>query len=317
MKEILLHAPATTANVGPGYDIFALTLQNPNDEIRLQLNNFNKVTIELSGEDSDIPVNVNDNTAGLAVLEFLKRKNISQGVHIQIIKKMPSGCGLGTTGASAAACVFGLNKLLELNLPKNELIDIARLGEVASGGSPHADNVAAALLGGFILVKSYNPVDVLKLDMPEFPIVLAVMRKSQRTTRGFITYDIGEEKLKEQIAHCSSVINAIHTKDIEEFGKAITTDYVAEPIRGAAIPNYFETKKAILRAGAYGCNISGGGSSVFAVCDEKKQDEIAEIMKKSFSSNPNFICLVKTKMSNEGIREILKNAPFQYTCSQD
>jgi len=301
LKEIILHAPATTANVGPGYDIFALTLQEPHDEIRLQLNDSKKVTIELLGEDSDIPVSVNDNTAGLAVQEFLNRRNILNGVNIQIIKKMPSGCGLGTTGASAAACVYGLNILLDLNLSQNEMIDIARFGEVASGGSPHADNVAAALLGGFVLVKSYNPIDVLKLDIPEFSIVLAVMRKSQRTTRGFITYDIGEAKLKEQIAHCSSVINAIHTKDIIEFGKAVTIDYVAEPVRGAAIPNYFETKQKILDSGAYGCNISGGGSSVFAVCDQDKIDKIAELMKDSFSSNPNFIKLVKTKMSNVGV----------------
>ncbi len=153
-------------------------------------------------------------------------------------------------------------------------------GEVASGGSPHADNVAAAILGGFVLVKSYNPIDVLKLDLPEIPVVLAAIRKSQRTTRGFITYEIGQEKLKEQMARCSRVIHAIHTKDIEEFGKAISVDYIHEPVRGAAIPGYWEIKKKVIDMGAYGCTISGGGSSVIAFCPIDKQKEIAALYAK-------------------------------------
>ncbi len=304
MREIHLRAPASIGNVGPGYDIFALSLKNPFDEIKVGLNETGRISIKVIGDNQDIPVAIDENTAGLAISELLNRKNISIGISLEIIKKMPSGCGLGTTGASAAACVFGLNKLLDLNLSDNEMIDIARIGEVASGGSPHADNVAASLLGGFILVKSYHPVDVLKVNVPEFPIVLAIMKKNQRTTRGFITYDIGEEKLKEQIAHCSSVIHAIHTKDIEDFGKAISIDYVAEPVRGVAIPEYYKKKIKILDAGAFGCNISGGGSSVFAVCSENKIDEIAELMEDEFALYPNFIKVIKTKTSNAGVREI-------------
>ncbi len=304
MREIHLRAPATTANVGPGYDIFALALEEPFDEIKLKLNNSEKIYIKLAGEKQDIPLDPNDNTAGLAILELLKRKNIKQGIDLQIIKKMPSGCGLGTTGASASACVFGLDKLLDLGLSNNEMIDIARFGEVASGGSPHADNVAAALLGGFVLVKSYDPLDVQKIEMPEFPIVLAVIRKSQRTTRGLISYDIGEAKLKEQIAHCSAVIHSIHTKNIEEFGKVINMDYVAEPVRSVAIPDYYRIKNNLLDFGALGVNISGGGSSVFAICQENKIDKIAQIMRKEFSDNPHFIKIIKTKICNLGVREI-------------
>ncbi len=304
MRKIHLRAQATIGNVGPGYDIFALSLENPCDEIKIGLNDTNKIVIKVIGDNQSIPVLIDENTAGLAISELLSRKNISIGVSLEIIKKMPSGCGLGTTGASAAACVFGLNKLLDLNLSDNEMIDIARIGEVASGGSPHADNVAASLLGGFVLIKSYHPVEVLKLDIPEFPIVLAIMKKSQRTTRGFITYDIGEEKLKEQIAHCSTVIHSIHTKDIEEFGKAISIDYIAEPVRGAKIPEYHKKKRKILDAGALGFNISGGGSSVFSVCSENKIDEIADLMENEFALYSNFIEVIKTKTSNIGIREI-------------
>jgi homoserine kinase len=304
MDKITLISPATTANVGPGYDIFAMALKEPYDEITLELNDKGKIEIIISGDTQNIPANPEDNTAGLAVLELMKRRRIINGVKITINKKMPSGGGFGTTGASAAAAIFGLNKLLDFNLSSNELIDIARMGEVASGGSPHADNVAASILGGFVLVKSYHPIDVLKLDIPEFPLVLAAIRKSQRTTRGFITYEIGQEKLKEQMARCARVIHAIHTKDIEEFGSAISVDHIAEPVRGAAIPEYIDTKQRIIQAGAFGCTISGGGSSVIAFCSKEKQDEIESIMKKSFGKNPHFVKTFKTTTSNTGVREI-------------
>lgn len=304
MNSIRIIAPATSANVGPGYDIFALALNEPFDEFELTLAEKPGVIISIDNNNQNIPSDPYDNTAGLAAMELLKAKSPGTGVHIRIIKHMCSGGGLGTTGASSAAAVFGLNRLLGLNLSWNEMVDFARKGEVASGGSPHADNVAAALLGGFVLVKSYNPMDVLKLDLPDFPVVLAAIKKSQRTTRGFITYEIGQEKLKEQMARCSRVIHAIHTKDIEEFGKAISQDYIHEPVRGAAIPNYWETKKKVLDAGAYGCTVSGGGSSVIAFCSEELQPEIASIMEVAFREAPGYAQVFQTRTTNSGVREV-------------
>jgi len=305
VKEITIQTPITCANVGPGYDIFAVSLAENSDIIKLKLNDSGIISIKVRNNFQNIPTKVSDNTAGLAARELFKSKNIVQGVEIEIIKKVTSGAGLGTTGASASAVVFGLNKLLNLNLSENEIIDFARRGEVASGGSPHADNVAAALLGGFVLVRNYQPIEVMKMKMPEFPIVLAVMTKSQRTTRGFISYDIGVEKLRLQMAHCASVIHAIHLQDEKLFGKAINTDFIAEPVRGAAISEYWEAKKKVLKAGAFGFNVSGGGSSVFAVCSEQNRDEIAELMKEIFKNNPHFVDVIKTTTSNTGVREII------------
>ncbi|MBN3036064.1 MAG: homoserine kinase [Bacteroidales bacterium] len=302
MKRIKVRAPATSANVGPGYDIFALALEDPFDEIELLVSDEGGIDIDIENDTQGIPRTVADNTAGLAVSELFRRKGIHKGVRIRIIKRMCSGGGLGTTGASAAGAVSGLNTLLELGLTHNEMIDIARMGEVASGGSPHADNVAAAIMGGFILVKSYFPVDVLKLELPDIPVVLAAITKSQRTTRGFITYEIGQEKLKEQMARCSRVIHAIHSGDPTEFGKAVSVDYIHEPVRGSAIPGYWEIKKKILDTGAYGCTISGGGSSVIAFCPENCRETVAELMNREFSSNPHFIRVYQTRISNSGIR---------------
>ncbi len=306
MLSIKINAPATSANVGPGYDIFALALNEPYDEFEISLNDSGEISIEIENNSQNIPTEIKDNSAGLAAFELFAKKNIDTGVNIKIIKRMTSGGGMGTTGASAAATIFGLDKLLDLNLSANEMIDIARKGEVASGGSPHADNVAAALLGGFVLVKSYNPIDILKLNLPDIPVVLAAIKKSQRTTRGFITYEIGQEKLKEQMARCSRMIHAIHTKDLVEFGNALSVDYIHEPVRGAAIPEYRDVKQQALDIGAYGCTISGGGSSVIAFCPKDKQEEIALMMEKKFASNPNFVKVIRTTTSNEGVRVVEK-----------
>ncbi|MCD4696660.1 MAG: homoserine kinase [Bacteroidales bacterium] len=304
MKTIRVKSPATSANVGPGYDIFALTLENPYDEFELNLNDSGKVDIVIQKNIQNIPTNPMDNSAGLAAIELLKANKLKTGLTIKINKNMSSGGGMGTTGASAAATIFGLNKMLDLKLSDNEMIDYARRGEVASGGSPHADNVAAALLGGFVLVKDYNPIDVLKLELPRIPVVLAAIIKSQRTTRGFITYEIGQDKLKAQMARCSRIIHAIHTKDLVEFGKALSVDYIHEPVRGAAIPGYWETKNRAIEMGAYGCTISGGGSSVIAFCPESKQEKIADFMESQFSSNPSFKKIIQSYTSNKGVQII-------------
>jgi homoserine kinase len=302
MKPIKLSAPATSANVGPGYDIFALALKDPFDEFEISIKEESGVTIAVDNDLNGIPTNPRDNTAGLAALELIGKYEVKHGVHIRIIKHMCSGGGMGTTGASAAATIVGLNELLGLKLSTNEMIDFSRKGEVASGGSPHADNVAAAILGGFVLVKSYDPMDVLRLDFAEMPVVLAAIRKSQRTTRGFITYEIGQEKLKAQMAGCSRVIHAIHTKDPVEFGNAISVDFIHEPVRGAAIPGYWEIKKKVMEMGAYGCTVSGGGSSVIAFTPSGKQAEIAQYMELAFKGNPNFIRVYETETSNTGVQ---------------
>ncbi|MCF8378246.1 MAG: homoserine kinase [Bacteroidales bacterium] len=304
MRSVTVKGPATSANVGPGYDIFALALEYPYDEIQLSLTDSKGIKIEVINNIQNIPTDPKDNTAGLAASELLNAKKIDTGLLITIGKKISSGGGMGTTGASAAATVFGLNYLFDLKMSNNEMIDFARRGEVASGGSPHADNVAAALLGGFVLVKDYNPIDVLKLELPRIPVVISAITKSQRTTRGFITYEIGQEKLKAQMARCSRIIHAIHTADLVEFGKALSVDYIHEPVRGAAIPGYWGIKDKVIEMGAYGCTISGGGSSVIAFCPEERQKEIADYMDTAFSSNPSYKTTIQTFTSNQGVQII-------------
>lgn len=304
MKEIILKAPATIANFGPGFDIFALALEEPYDVLKVRLNETKSINIKVTGMAEGIPASAENNTAGLAAINFFKKVKPSAGIDVEIIKRMKSCSGLGTSGASAVACIYGLNKLLSSNLGYNEIIEIASRGEIASGSAPHADNVAGCLLGGFVLIKNYHPLDVVKIEVPKIPIVICVMKKAQRTTRGLIPDSITLTETKEQMSCCASLIHAILKGDLKDIGEAVNKDHISEPVRSKSISRYDEIKKKVLEAGAYGCNVSGGGSSVFAICEEDKTHEIAEIMTTSSSHEGIENEIIITRASNTGIVEI-------------
>ena len=304
MKTITVRAPSTIANLGPGFDIFALALEHPYIELAMHLSDGDSVALKLDACKEDIPADPEKNCAGLAVIELLKRTKSRSGVLIEPRRTISIGAGLGSSGACASASVYALNRLLGLNLRNNEMIEIASEGEVASGSVAHADNVAGAMLGGFVIVRSYNPIDVIRVDVPEIPIVIGVMRKTQRTTRTYIPKSLDLTLVKEQLSFCSLVVHAIMKGDIEELGRAINNDYISEPVRSQSIPGYKDIKKSLLNSGAFGCNVSGGGLSVFAICEERRTAVIADAMKNSFARQNIDSEIIITRASNAGIREI-------------
>jgi homoserine kinase len=304
LKAITIRAPSTIANLGPGFDIFALALEHPFIELKMQLTDTKSIAIKLDGCREDIPDDPERNCAGLALMEMLKRINSNTGVLIETRKTISVGAGLGSSGACASASVYGLNRLLELNLNHNHMIEIASQGEIASGSVAHADNVAGAMLGGFVLVKNYHPIDVMRIDVPEIPIVIGVMKKTQRTTRSSIPKDMNLDLVKEQLALCSLVVHAIMSRDIEELGRTINRDYISEPVRSKSIPGYGDIKRKLLDSGAFGCNVSGGGLSMFAVCDQSRIQHVADTMKKAFAHEHVDTEIIVTRASNDGIKEI-------------
>jgi homoserine kinase len=304
LKEILLRAPATIANFGPGFDIFALALDGPFNRFRIRLNDSGRITVRLTGDDEGIPTSPENNTAGLAAIHFFRRISSSAGAEIEIIMGMRSGSGLGSSAASAAACVVGLNKLCGSGLPDRDLIEIASQGEVASGGTPHADNAAACLLGGFVLVTSYRPLGFCRIRVPDIPLVVGVMHKPQQTTRRLIPNTLSLPEVKEQMSSCARLIQALMAADLEGFGAAVNTDYISEPVRSSFIPGYREFKEKALAAGAFGCNVSGGGSSVFAVCPPARTEAVAGLMTDIFRRASADCRVLVTRAGNAGVVEV-------------
>lgn len=304
MKSITLKAPATIANFGPGFDIFALALKRPYDVIQIQENQSGAITINITGEEEPLPLDPKKNSAGVAAAAYFKAAGRRAGCRIEIQKHIKSRAGLGTSGASAAAAVYGLNKIFNGNMDANKMIDIARQGEVASGSTAHADNAAGCLLGGFILIENYNPLSIKKIKTPVIPFVLCAMKKKHLTTRGNIPSAFSLDQLTGQMSGAAAVIHAVMTGDLREIGQAVSADFVSEPVRAQDIPGYFQLKKNIINAGAYGCNISGGGSTVFAVCPDEIRNKISRIMQDYLQKFQLEGEVIQTQSCNEGIEEI-------------
>ena len=290
MTEILLRAPATIANFGPGFDIFALALAGPHDYFRIRRSGegsgAGRIRVRITDGGDVLPTEPEKNTAGLAAIYFFKETGARGGAEIEIIKKMPIGSGLGSSAASAVAAVFGLNRLYGTGLGETGIIEIASRGEAASGGTPHADNAAACCLGGFIIVRDRQPLRVDRLDAPAFPVVVRVRRKSLTTSRGLIPDHLPLARVKEQMAWCAAVVHAMATGDIKRIGQAVNRDHISEPVRSSYIGGYAELKARALAAGALGFNVCGGGSSVFAICAPGRAEKVAEVMRTSGEGGP-------------------------------
>lgn len=283
MNEILLRAPATIANFGPGFDVFALALAGPHDYFRIRRTGEGggaaRIRVKITDGGDPLPTEPEKNTAGLAAIHFFKETGARGGAEIEIIKKMPIGSGLGSSAASAVAAVFGLNRLYGTGLGEAALIEIASLGEAASGGTPHADNAAACCLGGFVIIRSRHPLRIDRLDAPAFPVVVRVRRKLLTTSRGLIPEHLPLARVKEQMAWCAAVVHAVATGDVPRLGEAVSRDHISEPVRSSYIGGYAKLKARALEAGALGFNVSGGGSSVFAICRPDGVERVADVMR--------------------------------------
>lgn len=303
-REIIVRSPATIANFGPGFDIFALALEGPSDVLKIRPARRGDIVIRVSGRYPDLPTKPEENTAGLAALHFFRRTGAKGGADIEIVKRMPTCAGLGSSAASAIAAVFGLDKIYRTGLEPQDIIELASLGEAASGGTSHADNVAACALGGFVFVRSTRPLHVDKFPVPPFPVIVRVRKKDQTTTRGLIPAEFSLARVKEQMADCAAVIHAVLKGDIEDIGASINRDHISEPVRSRSIPGYDDLKRKVLETGAFGCNVSGGGSSVFAVCAEEKLAAVAAAMRDFRDPGGAEPEVFVTRASNEGVMEI-------------
>src|SRR5688500_4000773 len=167
MKTIKAYAPATVANVSCGFDVFGFAVEQPGDEVELTLTKTPGVIIkEISGDGGRLPLQAEKNTSGVAVLAFLKALDSKQGVEIILRKSLPLGSGMGSSAASSVAALVGINHLMDEPFLKKELLPFAMEAERVACGSAHADNVAPSLLGGFVLIRGYDPLDVVSIPTP-------------------------------------------------------------------------------------------------------------------------------------------------------
>ena len=284
-SKITVKAPSSTANLGPGFDTFGLAIDAFYDEITLTKTK-NGITIIT---DDNIPTNPENNTAGLVVKNMKKELKIKEGIEIKIKKGIPAGFGMGSSAGSAAASAVAFDKLFKLKLNPNALVEFAGFGEKASAGSIHYDNVAASVLGGFVIVKT-NPLDVITIDPPmNLRMCIAVPKiqvpkKKTKVSRGVIPKKVKLTDVVANISNASSIVAGFMKKDPKLIGNSIK-DVIVEPARQHMIPGYQKVKQNAIKAGAYGVTISGAGPSVIAF-SKKSMDlkKISNAMSKGFKT---------------------------------
>ncbi|MCF8262219.1 MAG: homoserine kinase [Melioribacteraceae bacterium] len=286
-NSIKVFAPASVSNVGPGFDIMGFALNEPGDEVTVTKSDSNDLVItNITGDNGKLPFEILKNTTTFAMKSMIDFYGLPGGYNVQINKKMGIGSGLGSSAASAVAGVFALNKLLNLRLKKKELLDFAVQGESIASNAIHADNVAPALYGGFVLIRGYNPIDVIKIDTPSnlfCSIIYPAIEIKTSEARKILPKSVSIKTAVEQAGNSAGLVTGLMQNDFNLISRSLI-DSIAEPRRAKLLPFYEEVRKSALASGALNCNITGSGPSIFAFSLSKNNAvEIAVNMKKTIS----------------------------------
>lgn len=285
-ETIKVRATGSVANVSCGFDCIGYSIAAPADIITIEKKSTPGIEITMSGEGSDsIPLVPEKNTAGKSVLSLLNVIDGDSGFSMHIEKGIPPGSGLGSSAASAAAAVFGVNELMGSPLSLNDLLVHGMAGEAVASGAFHADNIAPSLFGGIILIRSYDPLDVLKLPIPKklySSAVLPDLTINTREARRMLPQRVPLKSAVAQAGNLAGFTLALHEDDFDLLGRSMI-DLFAEPVRQELIPGYHAVKDSALENGAIGCGISGSGPAVFALSDsEAKAEAISKAMVRAF-----------------------------------
>jgi homoserine kinase len=268
-RSVTVFAPATVANVASGFDVLGFALERPGDAVSVRRTEGRGVVVtSISGDGGRLPKDPAKNTAAVAARAFLDAVGSPFGVEIDVEKRMPLASGLGSSAASAVAAVHAVNLLAGGPLSARELLPFTLLAEKAACGSAHADNTAPSLLGGFVLIRSYEPLDVLRLPVPPGLACAVVHPHTEVKTedaRRILKKEIRLSDAIRQWGNLAALVASLYEGDLALLGRSLQ-DVVAEPVRSLLIPGFAGVKRAALAAGALGCSISGSGPSVFALC---------------------------------------------------
>lgn len=287
MESVKVFAPATVANVGSAFDVLGCAVEQPGDYVVARKSNSKGLKItKITGDGGKLSLNPEENTAGVSALAYLTRVKPDFGIELEIHKNMPLGSGLGSSSASSVAGVYAVNLLAGSPIKSEDLLPFAMEGERVACGSAHADNVAPCLLGGFVLIRSYAPLDIVKIPAPkELYCTIANPHVEVRTSdaRKILRKEILLKDAVIQWGNVAGLISGLYTSDYELIGRSLQ-DVIIEPERALLIPGYFKVKEMAMKTGALGCSLSGSGPSIFAFSKDKTlAEEIALKMANEFT----------------------------------
>ncbi len=268
MKSIRAFAPATVANVSCGFDVFGFAVEEPGDEVILTLSETPGVRMtKIEGDEGRLPLAAEKNTAGVAVIAYLQALGSAQGVDIVLKKNLPLGSGMGSSAASSVAALVGINELMGNRFEKKDLLPFAMEAERIACGSAHADNVAPSLLGGFVLIRGYDPLDVVNIPTPEnlyCTLIHPHLELNTQDSRQVLRMNISLKDAVTQWGNIAGLVAGLMKPDYGLISRSLK-DVIAEPIRAMLIPGFDRIKGKALENGALGSGISGSGPTIFAL----------------------------------------------------
>ena len=298
-SRVRVFAPASVSNLGPGFDVLGLAIERPGDLVEAECRDSPGIEIvEVTGDGGQLSLDPTQNVAGVAGASVLAHFSACRppgapagsrslpGVRLRVHKQMPLASGLGSSAASSVAGAMAVNELFGAPLSKDELLPHALAGERAAAGSAHADNAAPSLFGGIVLIRAYQPLEILHLPVPAALRVVVVHPHARVETSGARAmlrgYGFPIEQAVANLGNLGAFVAALYRGDLELLGRAVE-DRMVEPLRTRLIPGYVEVKQAAADAGALGCSISGSGPSVFAfAADDAAAERVAAAMRAAF-----------------------------------
>lgn len=296
-------APGSIGNVGPGLDILGLAVAGAGDSVEVRWNDGPATVVEDAGH-PDLPTDPSRNTAAIAAAAVLRLTGSRHGVRIRVTKGLPLSGGQGGSAASAVAGAVAADALGETGLDHRALLACCLEAEAAVAGR-HLDNIAPSLLGGFVLVRSLDPIDVIALPVPAGLDVVLVQPAQQlrtRDARAALPPQVERSVALEQAANVAAMVAGACLGDLALLGRAID-DRIAEPVRAALLPGFAAARDAALTAGAIGCSISGAGPTAFALVEGPATGErVAAAMVSAYAAAGMSARAVVTTVDRDGAR---------------
>ena len=291
--RVIVSVPGGIGNFGPGLDVLGCALTGARDQVIAEWSQTAGISIIDAGH-PQLPTDPAKNTASIAAAAVMRAATTRgvcvshPGIAITIKKGLPLSGGQGGSAASAVAGAVAANALIwpvGSGLSQNELLTCALQGEEAVAGR-HLDNIAPSLLGGIVLVRSLDPIEVVKIPAPAgLRIVLATPAQQLTTTRArsVLPIEVPRSIVVHQLAQVAAIISACHSGDLALLGRSMD-DRIAEPARTPLLPGFADAKVSAIDAGALGVSISGAGPTAFALCNsEATASKIAQAMQSAYA----------------------------------
>ena len=303
-RRVKVFAPATIANMGCGFDVMGFTLDEEGDILEMTVSEGDGISIE-NETDVPLPEDIELNVITPVVRKFLDIIDKKAQVDVRILRKIYPGSGIGSSSASSAAAAYGMNALFGYPLSDEELVECAMEGENLASGGYHADNAAPAVMGGIVLIRGYEPLDIIKLPVPGnfyCAVIHPDIIVTTKQAREILPREVPLHDAIRQWGNVGGLVAGLYSGDISLVGRAMR-DVIAEPWRKQFIPDFDELRVKLLDAGALAMNIAGSGPSVFAIADRYSvAARSGKIMKEHFGSRNIGYEVYVVKVSNNGAK---------------